>query len=826
MDYPANCQVCELYKTCKTYKQPRHATQRKVDILLVGATPADSQFGIMSDGAGDYLKTWMQWWDGPWAYTTVVKCAPPDRREPKQHEVEACRRYLQEDIEQADPTVIVALGGAALKALWPDGPTSIVKAKGAPIQLGNRWLIVTYSPTMHLSGRQDLTPEYTRVFELATQICEGRYLTERPDIREVRTQDDYQAMLTQVQASHEVALDVENPTTSFHDDPTRYTFWMTDPAVICLGVGTEPKKPVWVMRRQWITADLLRLIAKKHIVGANVKHDLTALAWDVWPGFLDAITSIDDTMLWHGSRNQDEWGNGLKEMAERYLGAASWVWPVRRALDAERARVVAARGEQRKRQRTAEKLGHPFNEEPISWPTFTDVDWPTLVEYNGKDVWYTMRLIAYLREKLEPAAVYRSLLVPGTLTLARMELAGVGADPLWRSGLEVAFTEKVEYLRRRLHEFPEVKRVCVKQGLTCEPDAPKTWFNPKSPPHKEALLDECNVEVTETTATGRPKTDKRVVAELITQGYTVWKYVQALTQTRDRLSKFVIPLAHHIARDNRIHPNFKAIKVQTSSDVGADYSGGAETGRMAVSDPAMHNNVKDAIFRRMFVAAPGCVLLEMDHSAIEVRVVAWLSDCRSLAAMFSTGRDVYVQMAEKMFKKKGLTKKSPERDLAKTGTLAKIYRQGAAGLASRAGIMLHEAVDFQAQFDRDFPELEQWQQHLISLARKGEMYTTVWGRQWTFSPDARDNEIVNRPVQSSATDLCFWQAINAPHKPRLLLFTHDSHLIEVRAEEANEMARTHKTWMENRDVLPVQVTVPLVVEVKQGLNLGRMEVRE
>lgn len=514
----------------------------------------------------------------------------------------------------------------------------------------------------------------------------------------------------------------------------------------------------------------------------------------------------------------------MKEMAEKYLGAAAWAWDVRRAKDAERARVIEARREQKTRQRAVEKAGRKWSEEPIPWPTFTDIPWDLLREYNGRDVYYTMKLIAMLRENFEPAPVYRSLLVPGTITLARMELAGVGADRRYRDGLEVAFEEKAKYLQAKLHTFPEVKRILVKQGLTCEPDDPKTWFNPKSTLHKTALIDECGVEVTETTATGAPKTDKRVVQALVEDGYLVWKYVQALTTTRDRLSKFIVPLRHHIARDGRIHPNFKAIKVVTSADEGSDYSGGTETGRMAVSDPAMHNQVKDAVFRRMFVAAPGCVFLEMDHSAIEVRVVAWLAGCEPLARMFESERDVYVQMAERLFRKQGLTKDSPERSLAKTGVLAKIYRQGAAGLAGRAGVYLHEAVEFQRDFDKQFPQLEQWQQEVIKSARRGDVYETVWGRRWTFDEKATDNEIVNRPVQSSATDLCFWQAINAPHKPRLLLFTHDSHLLEVRREQAAEVLAAHKAWMENREVLPVRVTVPLVVEAKTGENLGKMKV--
>ncbi len=75
----------------------------------------------------------------------VLKCRPPNNRDPKPEEVAACLPYLHHQIERIQPKVICALGRHALRSL--SGTTAgITKIRGKPIQLLDRILIPTYHP--------------------------------------------------------------------------------------------------------------------------------------------------------------------------------------------------------------------------------------------------------------------------------------------------------------------------------------------------------------------------------------------------------------------------------------------------------------------------------------------------------------------------------------------------------------------------------------------------------------------------------------------------------------------------------------------------------
>jgi uracil-DNA glycosylase family 4 len=58
--------------------------------------------------------------------TNVVKCRPPKNRRPKKDEVEACRNYLESQIELVQPKVVCLMGNAAAKAVLDvEGVTSL-----------------------------------------------------------------------------------------------------------------------------------------------------------------------------------------------------------------------------------------------------------------------------------------------------------------------------------------------------------------------------------------------------------------------------------------------------------------------------------------------------------------------------------------------------------------------------------------------------------------------------------------------------------------------------------------------------------------------------
>lgn len=74
----------------------------------------------------------------------VVKCRPPENRNPEPDEVAACLPYLRAQIGLVDPRVIVVLGSVALKALFGDG-AGITAMRGT----FRDWMDIPVMPTFH-----------------------------------------------------------------------------------------------------------------------------------------------------------------------------------------------------------------------------------------------------------------------------------------------------------------------------------------------------------------------------------------------------------------------------------------------------------------------------------------------------------------------------------------------------------------------------------------------------------------------------------------------------------------------------------------------------
>ena len=75
----------------------------------------------------------------------ILKCRPPDNRDPKADEVAACRAYLERQIELVRPKIVLAVGRvAAQNLLGTDDPVG--RMRGRPHELDGIPLVVTYHP--------------------------------------------------------------------------------------------------------------------------------------------------------------------------------------------------------------------------------------------------------------------------------------------------------------------------------------------------------------------------------------------------------------------------------------------------------------------------------------------------------------------------------------------------------------------------------------------------------------------------------------------------------------------------------------------------------
>jgi DNA polymerase len=103
----------------------------------------------------------------------VVKCRPPDNRDPLPDEITACRPYLEAQLDLVDPRVVVTLGKFAGQLLL-GSKTGITKLRGHVYPFGDRVLIPTLHPAYALRGGGEPLAQMRADFVRAKQaLAEG-----------------------------------------------------------------------------------------------------------------------------------------------------------------------------------------------------------------------------------------------------------------------------------------------------------------------------------------------------------------------------------------------------------------------------------------------------------------------------------------------------------------------------------------------------------------------------------------------------------------------------------------------------------------------------
>ena len=85
------------------------------------------------------------------AIVNVIKCRPPGNRDPLPDEIEACRPYLEAQLDHMRPTVIVTLGNFATRFVLEE-PIGITRARGRIYQRRGAAVIPTFHPAAALRG--------------------------------------------------------------------------------------------------------------------------------------------------------------------------------------------------------------------------------------------------------------------------------------------------------------------------------------------------------------------------------------------------------------------------------------------------------------------------------------------------------------------------------------------------------------------------------------------------------------------------------------------------------------------------------------------------
>ena len=164
------CRRCRLHES-KTHYVPGEGSNRP-DILFIGEGPGETedQFGRPFIGkAGQLLDKIIQKMGlrrEDVFIGNVVKCRPPNNREPLKDEVETCLPYLLRQIAILQPKVIVCLGKVALNNLLGTSH-SMGRIRGQILGFHDIPLIPTYHPSyiLHKKDKEEISRAKWEVWE-------------------------------------------------------------------------------------------------------------------------------------------------------------------------------------------------------------------------------------------------------------------------------------------------------------------------------------------------------------------------------------------------------------------------------------------------------------------------------------------------------------------------------------------------------------------------------------------------------------------------------------------------------------------------------------
>ena len=184
-------QLAGQIRTCMDCNLSQHRTRavpgegpEEADLMFIGEGPGyneDQQGRPFVGQAGQYLEELLAsiGFSRDEVYiTNMVKCRPPNNRDPFPGEIQACSKYLDVQIKLVQPRVIVTLGRHSLGKFLP-GET-IGKTHGKPRQVGNLIVYPIYHPAAALR-QHTLRTVLEQDFQAIPSLLQGDLPLEKPE---------------------------------------------------------------------------------------------------------------------------------------------------------------------------------------------------------------------------------------------------------------------------------------------------------------------------------------------------------------------------------------------------------------------------------------------------------------------------------------------------------------------------------------------------------------------------------------------------------------------------------------------------------------------
>ena len=414
-------------------------------------------------------------------------------------------------------------------------------------------------------------------------------------------------------------------------------------------------------------------------------------------------------------------------------------------------------------------------------------------EISVATAFYIKELYKEIKDKLEERGQYNLLIdieQPLTIVLCDMELEGFPLDKETLLSFKSVYQAKLDELTKEIHELAGED------------------FNINSPKQVSQIL------FTKLGLKGNKKGSTSVdYLETLVDEHPIISKILEYRKYAKIISTYVDGLVPYIHEDGKVHSTFNQALTTT--------------GRLSSSEPNLQNistrNEEGKQIRKaFFYKEPNLSILSLDYSQIELRILAHLSDAKSMIEFFNNDEDVHASTAKKIF---NLDREptSDERRQAKTVNFGIVYGISDFGLSEQLGCSIYEAKEIIKNFYQAFPEIKTFLNHLIDEATEKGYAETMFHRR-RYLPELQSSQYqirefakraaMNAPIQGSAADLMktamikVYDAIKKHNfKSRIVSQIHDELIFKVYDDEKDEFLKVIKKEMENCVKLKVKLIV-------------------
>jgi DNA polymerase-1 len=342
-------------------------------------------------------------------------------------------------------------------------------------------------------------------------------------------------------------------------------------------------------------------------------------------------------------------------------------------------------------------------------------------------------------------------------------------------------------------------------------------FNINSPKQLGVVLfEELDLPALKKTKTGYSTNAE--ILEKLRHRHPIVQEVLDYRQLAKLKSTYVDGLLKVIAPDGRIHTSFQNTVTAT--------------GRLSSTEPNLQNipvrTPLGAEMRKMFIAAPGNVLVDADYSQIELRLLAHIADDKEMQEGFRSGVDIHTITASQVFGVPVELVTKSMRSSSKAVNFGIVYGISEFSLAQDIGVSRNEAKAYMERYFEKYSGVRSYMNRIVAQAKEDGYVSTVMGRRRPL-PEINSSNFnqrsfgervaLNAPIQGTAADIIKLAMIRVQNRlkaqgltGRLVLQVHDELIVECPQEESTQVAAILKEEMEQ----VASLSVPLQADAKVG----------